>query len=120
MLKSLDSITSLKNGYNSIMRHEKWLRYLTLTAETHVNMERIKSLEELRNNYILGYVERSLLVLNGLVMPEWEKSILEEVLQWAEVAKGVCRTNVNTGWGTATISLYITLGSAQIYASETS
>jgi len=119
MLKSLQAIAKLKNQDCSILKREKWLKYLALAAEIHVNLERIQSLDELGNNCILNYVERSLCVLDRLVMPKWEKSILEEVLQWAEVAKGGM-SHQRKSWLDNGCNLFVhNLGSAQIYTYET-
>lgn len=88
MTSALELIGQAKQGDLSGLKTNPWLRYLALAEEIRVNLERIDSLEELQNNYILNYVERSLKALEELHLPDERQMLLEEVLVWSEVAKG--------------------------------
>ena len=61
--------------------------FLALTAERNVNLERLNSLEEMRNNYVLNYVEKTLEALSKIQLNEYQTYIIEETLKWSEVAK---------------------------------
>ncbi|PAF16302.1 SAM-dependent methyltransferase [Terribacillus saccharophilus] len=118
MIKSLDLIEKAKSGDRNVLRNNKWLQYLYLTKEQHINLEQVDSIERMPENPILPYVERTLLVLNEMNLPLKEKSIIEEVLVWSEVAKGGMKHNRRI-WRESGFQLDIhNIGSAQIYAAE--
>ena len=50
----------------SVLKDEKWLMYLALTPERNVNLERLASMEEIKHNYVLSYVEKTLQCLEGV------------------------------------------------------
>ncbi|AIF65587.1 methyltransferase type 12 [Terribacillus saccharophilus] len=117
-MKSLNLIEKAKSGDRNVLRDNKWLQYLYLTKEQHINLEQVDSLERMPENPILPYVERTLLVLSEMDLPLKEKSIIEEVLVWSEVAKGGMRHNRRI-WRENGFQLDIhNIGSAQIYAAE--
>lgn len=117
-MKSLDLIEKAKSGDRNVLRDNKWLQYLYLTKEQHINLEQVDSLERMPENPILPYVERTLLVLSEMNLPLKEKSIIEEVLVWSEVAKGGMKHNRRI-WRENGFQLDIhNIGSAQIYAAE--
>ncbi|MNH92861.1 hypothetical protein D3C73_454480 [compost metagenome] len=90
MLSSLKAIdTYRQEGEVGTDASLRWLHYLVSAEERFVNLERIRSMAELRNtNPVLDYVEKSLHVLNRLSLSYWVKEMIEEVLIWSEVAKG--------------------------------
>jgi hypothetical protein len=51
-------------GDMRILKEERWLRFLALTRENAVNLERLSSLEDAPKNYVLEYVIRTLRVLS--------------------------------------------------------
>lgn len=69
------------------MRDAEWLKYLVLTEEQNINLERISSLENMPQNPVFLYVEQTLSILEKADIPELEKEIIEEVLIWSEAAK---------------------------------
>ena len=72
----------------SILKEEKWLRYLYVTKNNAFNVERTDAIASISNNETLSYVERTFqnLDLTGLSKGKY-KTVLIRVLQWAEVAK---------------------------------
>lgn len=118
MLNSLKAIKRFKEGDMDVLKTEKWLLYLGLTRESNINMERISSLEELRSNYVLDYVERTLLELERLSVAEDQRRIIEDVLKWSEVAK--CGLpHQRKKWLSKGYNLFVhNIGSSQIYRSE--
>ncbi|MCC5804340.1 class I SAM-dependent methyltransferase [Rossellomorea vietnamensis] len=118
MLSSLHAIAELKSGNTLILREHKWLKYLSLTKEKNVNLEQVDSLEQMAQNPVLEYVERTLQVLDGLSLHLEEKELVEEVLIWSETAK--CGLpHQRREWLDHGFHLAIhNIGSAQIYASE--
>lgn len=70
-MKSLTDIERIKIGDLQVLKEEKWLRYLVLTSERNVNLERLSSLEEMKSNYALDYVEKTLKVLSYLGLSEY-------------------------------------------------
>ncbi|WP_152392399.1 class I SAM-dependent methyltransferase [Paenibacillus guangzhouensis] len=89
MLKSLQAIIDYRTDNKEVQDRPQWLQYLISAEERVVNIERIHSLQELAQaNHILDYVERSLRLLDRMKLSFWMKEVLEEVLCWAEVAKG--------------------------------
>lgn len=118
VIKSLDLIEKAKSGDRNVLRDNKWLQYLYLTKEQHINLEQVDSLERMPENPILPYVERTLLVLSEMDLPVKEESIIEEVLVWSEVAKVGMKHNRRI-WRENGFQLDIhNIGSAQIYAAE--
>ena len=97
-MKSLELIDKARAGDRDVLREHRWLQYLYLTREQHINLEQITSLERMPVNPVLPYVERTLLVLNEMDLSEKEKGIIEEVLVWSEVAKGGTKHQRNV-WG---------------------
>lgn len=117
-LKSLAVIDRMKNGDLQVLKSEKWLKFLVFTSERNVNLERLSSLEEIKNNYVLGYVERTLNALAGLGLNEYQTYIMEEVLKWAEVAKSGL-AHQREQWMQKGYNLFAhNIGSAQIYLEE--
>lgn len=118
MLNSLNAIKQYKAGHMSVLKTERWLLYLGLTRESNINMERISSLEELRSNYVLDYVERSLLELDHIQADKDQRRIIEDVLKWSEVAK--CGLpHLRKKWLDKGYNLFVhNVGSSQIYMSE--
>lgn len=115
MVKALRDIHKYKKGQLSILGEEKWLQYLTTAGKQQVNMERINSLEELENNVVLNYVERTLELLNELEIPLFYKQTIEEVLKWSEVAKGGT-VEQRQEWFSRDFNLFVhNLGSASIF-----
>ena len=119
-LKSLAAIERIKNGDLQVLKSEKWLKYLALTSERNVNLERLNSLEEMKNNYVLNYVERTLKALANLKLSEYQRYIIEETLKWSEVAKSGL-THQRELWTKKGYNLFVhNIGSAEIYLEETS
>ncbi len=119
-LKSLAAIERVKNGDLQILKSEKWLKFLVLTSERNVNFERLVSLGEVEDNYVLGYAERTLSALAALQLDERPKYIIEETLKWAEVAKSGLIHQRNQ-WIKKGCNLFAhNIGSAEIYMEETS
>lgn len=111
----LKAIELLNNGDRHILKSEKWLMYLALTTERNINLERIYSLEETRNNYVLNYVEKTLKHLSSLNFKEYHNHILEETLKWSEVAKSGLK-HQRDQWIKKGYNLFAhNIGSAQIY-----
>jgi SAM-dependent methyltransferase len=119
MLHSLDLIKKFKQGDLTVLKTNHWLKYLALTHETNINMERVDSIEELQTNLVLSYVERTLLILEQLELPEFQTKVIEEVLTWSEVAK--CGMNHHRKqWMEKGYNLFVhNIGSAQIYQVQT-
>ncbi|MBJ7883706.1 SAM-dependent methyltransferase, partial [Bacillaceae bacterium HSR45] len=86
-LQSLEAIEKVKNGDYHVLRDAEWLKYLVLTEEQNINLERISSLENMPQNPVFLYVEQTLSILEKADIPELEKEIIEEVLIWSEAAK---------------------------------
>jgi SAM-dependent methyltransferase len=117
-LKSLTAIKRVKSGDLQVLKSEKWLRYLVLTSERNVNLERLHSMEEMKDNYILSYVEKTLNALSTLELSEVQAYILEETLKWSEVAKSG-RKHQRNQWTGKRYNLFAhNIGSAAIYLEE--
>lgn len=115
MLNSLSSINKIKSGDRQVLKSEKWLMYLCLTPERNVNLERLDSLEDMKNNYVLGYVEKTLKILSQFKLDDYSRYLLEETLKWSEVAKGGL-PHQRKKWIENSINLFVhNIGSAQIY-----
>ncbi len=120
MIKALSVIEKLKSGNMQALKSEKWLRYLALTSEYNVNLERLTSLEEMKNNYVLNYVEKTLKALSSLKLSERQAYIIEETLKWSEVAKSGLIHQRNQ-WIKKGYNLFVhNIGSAEIYLEECS
>lgn len=105
-------------GNKRVLRDNKWLQYIALTKEQHMNLEQVHSLQNIPRNPVLPYVEKTLWLLNELEIPLAEKEMIEEVLIWSEVAKGGMRHH-RKEWKNKGFQLDIhNIGSAQIYAEE--
>ncbi|MCY8345925.1 class I SAM-dependent methyltransferase [Bacillus haynesii] len=115
-LQSLEAIEKVKSGDYHVLRDAEWLKYLVLTEEQNVNLERISSLENMPQNPVFLYVEQMLSILEKADIPELEKEIIEEVLIWSEAAK--CGLpHKRKEWRERGFQLAIhNIGSAQIYA----
>ncbi|MCY9262652.1 class I SAM-dependent methyltransferase [Bacillus haynesii] len=115
-LQSLEAIEKVKSGDYHVLRDAEWLKYLVLTEEQNVNLERISSLENMPQNPVFLYVEQTLSILEKADIPELEKEIIEEVLIWSEAAK--CGLpHKRKEWRERGFQLAIhNIGSAQIYA----
>ncbi|MCZ0107724.1 class I SAM-dependent methyltransferase [Bacillus licheniformis] len=115
-LQSLEAIEKVKNGDYHVLRDAEWLKYLVLTEEQNINLERISSLENMPQNPVFLYVEQTLSILEKADIPELEKEIIEEVLIWSEAAK--CgQPHKRKEWREKGFQLAIhNIGSAQIYA----
>ena len=117
-LKSLTAIERLKSGDLQVLKDNRWLMYLALTSERNVNLERIGSLEEMKSNYILDYVEKTLRALASLQLDRNQSHIVEETLKWAEVAKAGLKHH-RRRWIEKRYNLFAhNIGSAQIYLEE--
>lgn len=121
MLASLKNISEIKSGKLKTLKEEVWLKYLHLTNEKNVNLEQVESLEQMAENPVLRYVEKTLTCLNEIDTNEIDSchiEIIEEVLKWSEVAK--CGLpHVRKQWAEQGFQLSIhNIGSAQIYAEE--
>ncbi|RCK09694.1 hypothetical protein DT075_37195 [Bacillus licheniformis] len=71
-LQSLEAIEKVKNGDYHVLRDAEWLKYLVLTEEQNINLERISSLENMPQNPVFLYVEQTLqkLPLERIAEPE--------------------------------------------------
>ena len=115
---SLAAIARFRQGDLQILRQEKWLRYLALTPERSVNMERLQSLTEVRRNYVLDYVEETLRILSELSLDPLHAHLVNETLKWAEVAK-TGLPHQRRAWIRKGYNLFVhNEGSAQIYREE--
>ncbi len=118
MFKSLTAIERIKNGDFQVLKSKKWLKFLTLTSESNINLERVNSLEEVKNNYVLSYVEKTLKALATLKLSEYQAYIIEETLKWSEVAKSGLIHQRNH-WIKKSYNLFAhNIGSAEIYLEE--
>lgn len=117
-LESLKAVRRVKNGDLKVLKDERWLMYLALTSERNINLERIVSMEEINNNYILNYVDKTLDALAALDLDEYESHIIEETLKWAEVSKAGLKHH-RKQWIKKGYNLFAhNTGSAQIYLEE--
>ncbi|MGG3310371.1 class I SAM-dependent methyltransferase [Paenibacillus lautus] len=116
MLHALDIITAFRQGDEAAAKRHPWLMKLVSAEERIVNLERITSIGQLAHaNPVLDYVERTLKILDSLPASYWIKELLEEVLVWAETAKGgTMRERLR--WQQSGINLFLhNIGSAQLY-----
>ena len=114
-MKSLSDIEKVKNGHLEVLKKEKWLMYLALTSESNINLERLSSLDETKNNYVLEYVERTLKLLSNLNLKEYHNYLIGETLKWSEVAKSGLM-HQRKQWMEKRYNLFVhNVGSAQIY-----
>lgn len=116
MQESLEMIKAFRGGDESVCRTHPWLFMLVSAEERIVNLERISSIGELAHaNPVLDYVERTLTILDSLPLSYWIKELLEEVLAWAETAKGgTVRERLH--WTQSGVNLFLHhIGSAQLY-----
>lgn len=116
MLHALDIITAFRQGDEAAAKRHPWLMKLVSAEERIVNLERITSIGQLAHaNPVLDYVERTLKILDSLPVSYWIKELLEEVLVWAETAKGgTMRERLR--WQQSGINLFLhNIGSAQLY-----
>ncbi|MGG3283094.1 class I SAM-dependent methyltransferase [Paenibacillus solani] len=116
MLNALDTITAFRRGDETVVQTYPWLTKLVSAEERIVNLERISSIGQLADaNPVLDYVERTLKILDSLPISYWIKELLEEVLVWAETAKGgTVRERLR--WQHSEINMFLhNIGSAQLY-----
>ncbi|MGO4541880.1 class I SAM-dependent methyltransferase [Paenibacillus sp. 2TAB19] len=116
MLQSLQAIQAYRQGEPVNPERHPWLHYLTSAEERIVNVERISSLDQLKNaNPVLDYVERSLRILDAKKLSYWMKDALEQVLAWSETAKGGTFKD-RMRWQSEGINIFVhNSGSAQLY-----
>lgn len=118
VLTSLQAIQQLRNGDKQILRNERWLLYLYVTEQKNVNLEQVQSLSTIGENPVLQYTERTLQILNSMLLPSKQKELIEDVLKWSEVAKCGSRHH-RKEWESKGHPLAIhNIASARIYASE--
>lgn len=120
MDNSLTSIERVLNGDLSVLKKERWLFYLYLTRENRISIERLKTLEELKENSVFNYVIKCIKRLYTMNIPEYQKHIVEEVLKWKEVSK--CgMPHIRNEWVKKGYNLFVhNIGSSEIYTSEQS
>ena len=108
-----------KNVTPQALRDHAWLRYLALTKERINNPERVLSVEELEQNQVLAYVERTLQCpAVAAVEDSRSRQCIVRTLQWAEVAKGGTAAD-RRRWEQQGIALHVhNEGSAEIYLRE--
>lgn len=119
MLQSLKVIANYRKENDLAWDTPTWLKLLVSAEERIVNLERIRSIGELKDaNPVLDYVERTLLILDGLPLSFWIKELLEDVLVWSETAKGgTVRERLR--WQQEGINLFVhNIGSAQLYVRQ--
>lgn len=116
MLQALNIITAFRQGDESAAGTHPWLMKLISAEERIVNLERITSIGQLAHaNPVLDYVERTLKILDSLPVSYWIKELLEEVLVWAETAKGGTMRD-RLCWQQSGIHLFLhNIGSAQLF-----
>lgn len=118
MMKSIEAIEQLKQNNLKILKSEKWLLFLALTSERNINLERINSLDDLKKNYVLCYVEKSLKYLSNYKIDKQLCDLIEETLKWSEVAKASL-LHQRKQWISKGFNLFAhNIGSAQIYNDE--
>lgn len=59
-MTALEAIKRFKTGDLAILKNEKWLLYLGLTDQHRVNPERLISMGEANENYVLQTVSQQL------------------------------------------------------------
>lgn len=119
LLNSLALIQEVENGNLKVLKGQNWLKYLTLTKESHINLERVSKIKDVQINSVLLYVKKTLKILDGINdCSDEDKAILEEVLQWCEVAK--CGLpHIRKNWTDKNFNLFVhNVGSSQIYIDE--
>ncbi len=111
-------IKEVRAGNLQILKVNKWLQYLALTKERHINFERISSVGDIYDNRVLAYVCRTFEFLDKLKLSKDDKEIMTEVLKWCEVAKcGLPHKRAQ--WLEKGYNLFAhNLGSAEIYLEE--
>jgi len=115
-MKSIDRIYEYEKGNLSVLKDCKWLMYLALSEQQNVNYEYIKSMDQLNENRLLNYVKKSLLILEDYTLDQDVFDLLQEILQWSEVAKGGMLHH-RERWLDHGYNLFAhNIGSASIYA----
>lgn len=114
-MRALDALKAFKSGDLSVLKKEKWLLYIGITEEININLERVASLKDAKNNYVLDYVERTLMELEKVEVSQYSRHIVEEVLKWCEVSKaGLPHKRLE--WKSKGYNLFVhNIGSAQIF-----
>lgn len=114
-LSPLQAIELFNNRDWSILKNERWLMFLVLTSERNINLERVYSLEETKENYVFKYVAKTLILLSNLNLTDYHRYIVAETLKWSEVAKSGLKHHRNQ-WIKKGYNLFAhNIGSAQIY-----
>lgn len=118
MDNSLIAIERVLNGDLSILKKERWLFYLYLTRENRISIERLKTVEELKENGVFNYVYKCIKRLYTMELPEYQRHIVEEVLKWKEVSK--CgMPHIRNEWIKKGYNLFVhNIGSSEVYTSE--
>ncbi|TYQ16732.1 UNVERIFIED_CONTAM: Methylase involved in ubiquinone/menaquinone biosynthesis [Acetivibrio alkalicellulosi] len=112
---SIEAIERLKSGDTKVLKDEKWLMFLALTSERNINFERISSLSEIKNNYVLEYVEKTLKAFSNFRLNRYNTHIIDETLRWCEVAKSGL-SHQRKQWIKKGFNLFAhNIGSAQVY-----
>ncbi len=88
MIKSLKLINSIEKS-KDIPANEKWLKYLFCTTQKNVNLNNVDDISHISRRTTLNYVKRTLEILDSESSNYDSKDvkIVEEVLEWCEVAK---------------------------------
>lgn len=96
-----------------------WLVYLCNPSRSLVNLEHVSSIEQMSDNLVLKYVERTLQCKAIDTLPDHLRQYVVTALQWSEVAK--CGSVIDRArWEQAGYILDIhNEASADIYLSET-
>lgn len=81
------AIEAFKNGNMSILKQHRWLMFLGITKEEHVNLEHLRSKKDLSSSLVLEYVRRTLQLLEDTTVAEDIKDLVATVLIWSEVSK---------------------------------
>lgn len=117
-MKPISAIEAYENGDWKPMKDHRWLMYLAMAKEQHVNYEYLESMEQLSQNRLIAYVKKTLKILEGHHLDARIHDYVEKVLIWSEVAKGGSSRH-REQWEEEGINLYAhNEGSAMIYAKE--
>lgn len=117
-MSSLNIVKQVRNGNLKVLKDNKWLSYLYFTKENRLNLERVESIKDIQENFVLDYVEKTLMLCDSLDIPDKHRRIVEEVLKWSEVSK--CGLpHQRERWENLEFNLFVhNIGSSQIYAYE--
>lgn len=108
-------IEQVLNGDLSSLKHQIWLRHLTLTQHNSINYEQVNKIHQIDPLYSLKYVYKTLQILNSDSIQSNLKEIVKTVLIWSEVAK-TGLSHIREKWVNKGYNLAIhNIGSAQIF-----